>query len=161
MKTSEVKSIHTTDMENELFLLHFSFIKRSSELKGVVGISLLGGGIDEKEWKDVAAMSRITMIKDGTPLRNGINIYNYALNHKYLNNVQMMARYRDAFLEWIEFFQHAHRMRDEAFLVELRTEEVKKAYERIRVKTFGENITLSYTYRLISEVRTEIEPLVK
>ncbi len=47
----------------------------------------------------------------------------------------MMAGYRDAFLEWIEFFQHAHDKRHEALLEELRTEEVKKAYERIRVKT--------------------------
>ncbi len=59
-----------------------------SELRGVVGMSLVGGGLDEKEGKDVTAMSRITMTKDGTPLRNGINIYNYALTyHKNLNNV--------------------------------------------------------------------------
>ncbi len=80
-------------------------------------------------------MSRITMTKDSTSLRNGINIYNYALYHKDLNNVQMMAGYSDAFLEWIEFFQHAHDKSDDAFLEKLRTEEVKKAYERIRVKT--------------------------
>ncbi|MBX9697094.1 MAG: Rpn family recombination-promoting nuclease/putative transposase [Alphaproteobacteria bacterium] len=107
------------------------------DIKKVICINILGGGVKKCAWKTRTRFRKITF-KDqfNDTIKDGIEIFQYPLYHESLQEEagkRKTVKDRTAFLEWIEFFEHADNKK-ESDMSSIKTDEVRQAYELIKTE---------------------------
>jgi predicted transposase/invertase (TIGR01784 family) len=106
-------------------------------IKKVICINILGGSVDKHTWKTHTKFRKFTF-KDqyNKVIDEGIEIFQYPLYRESVRkeaDKRKTVEDRNAFLEWIEFFEHADN-KSESDMSSIKTDEVRQAYELIKTE---------------------------
>jgi predicted transposase/invertase (TIGR01784 family) len=118
-----------------------------TELKRVIAINFLGkGGTRDvtDPWREFPdEVMRHYVLQDVENPDEGHIMKGFELIQYCVPHLHKAARTDEKYREWADFFQNADE-RTEAYVKQLSTEAVKKAYERARVSTMPREIRQSY-----------------
>lgn len=114
------------------------------DLKKVICINILGGGVDKLSWETHTGFKHI-QFKDqhNFPLEGGIEIFQYPLYHQE-TLIEATAKtegevQKTALKEWLDFLESAASKKAEEVEV-LQTAEVRKAYDKIKPENLPEDV---------------------
>lgn len=114
------------------------------QIKRVIGINILGGGKDDKEhWKDRPGQYvrhyKIQEQLHGEPRYiDGFEIIQYSIMHAPGFGGDQEKQ------DWITFLKHGHRMTKEQVETQIKTLEVRQAFERARIDHMPADVQESY-----------------
>lgn len=113
------------------------------DIKKVICINILGGGPKSETWPDKAAGFTHYTFKDqnNREIEGGIEVLQYPLFHEETKRVaDGRGQKKGAYLEWLDFLKHAPEKKEKD-VRKLLTEEVRKAYERIKSSNLPKEVT--------------------
>lgn len=105
--------------------------------KKVICINILSGGPQSTKWEEKTRVTRYTF-KDpeGNELEDGIEIFQYPLYHPNLRQIPPELEeksQKNAYLDWINFLEHAQDMTEDEVAQGVMTLEVKQAYQKVKL----------------------------
>lgn len=120
------------------------------KIKKVICINLLGGGSHNTAWPEKTGFTKLTFKdQDNTEIEEGIEILQYPLFYEQIREQTEVAKRfseeaKKEYLEWIEFFEHAHNKREAEVMKQVETKAVRKAYERIKSSLLPQEVKEAY-----------------
>lgn len=113
------------------------------DIKKVICVNLLGGGPKNLAWPRKGAGFTRYAFKDqnNIEIEEGIEILQYPLFHAETKRIaDEKGQKKKAYLEWLDFFEHASKKKEEEVKNSVTTEEIRMAYEKIKSSNLPQEV---------------------